>query len=948
MPPGTVTLLLKAVLTASWQGTLVLLLVLALRPLLGSRVSARWRYLLWAFVLVRLLVPSFILPPSPASLQNIPIVDRPGERLDAALDEAYPDHFVAGESGAQKASPEKSAADVEFPPARIPTRAFPHGDGSFWQFGAIIWAAGATLLAAWMLGATVRLHRRMRGEDAPLDEAIAAIWAASCARFSLRRPPRLLVVRWIGSPALVGVFRPTLLIPERSIESFSREDWEHILMHELAHYRRRDHWTHALQLVALCVHWFNPLVWVGFRFLRADRELAADELALQRLTGERAIAYGDTLLKVLSAHSAAGFQPGMIGIMDDSAQLKQRLRRIVSFGPSQTIGSMLGLGLILVLSVVVLGRASNNADPSSSGDIKPEGKSDNTPAAAKGLAVYVTSIPGERGQILDRNGKALVTNRQIDNLAIQFPKMSMTDAEVLEFADQQTLAAQSILHQRGELHYTITRILRHYKDCWFLPYDIVEDLTEEEKADLKKAAVPGLSIRSVALRHYPNGTLGAHFLGFAYLPNQPEPIQTFPKDPGITPKPEPPAGRDGLELAFNDQLAGKPGSRNTMLDVKSRKISEKVISAPLPGRNVVTTIDTTIQSLCEKALEEGGRPGAIVIIDPNNGDVLAMATWPTFDPNEFLPSISQARWKALSEDPRVPLLNRGYRAAYPPGSTFKVFAGLAALESGAIKLDDKLPNPPSIQLGDHKFLDWKNSDRGMLSFADALEQNADTWFYQAGIKTGAKPIIDWALKLGFSKKTGLPLDGESAGAIPTEEFIKQRLNKNWEELSSEYTANLAIGQGYTLVTPVQMAQAMATLANGGTFHQTRLVKQLQNHDGKVVGEYNLPPRGHIDIRPEILAELKKAMIAAVSGNQGSGHDAAIEGIQVAGSAGSAQWSTATKKRVVGWFTGFAPAERPKYAFAAVYEADPEQGIPSGADAARMVGKVLRACETSRF
>ena len=270
-----------------------------------------------------------------------------------------------------------------------------------------------------------------------------------------------------------------------------------------------------------------------------------------------------------------------------------------------------------------------------------------------------------------------------------------------------------------------------------------------------------------------------------------------------------------------------------------------------------------------------------------------------------------------------------------------MFAGLAALESGAIKLDDKLPNPPSIQLGDHKFLDSKNSDRGMLSFAEALEQNADTWFYQAGIKTGAKPIIDWALKFGFSSKTGLPLDGESAGVIPTEEFVKERLHKNWEELSSDYTANLAIGQGYTLVTPVQMAQAMATLATGGTLYQTRLVKELRNHEGKVIGEYNLPPRDHIDIKPEILAELKKAMIAAVSGSQGPGHDAAIEGIQVAGSAGSAQWSTATKKRAAGWFTGFAPAERPKYAFAAFYEADPEQGIPSGADAARMVGKVLR-------
>jgi penicillin-binding protein 2 len=1028
--PFEATPFLRALLAASWQGTLVMLLVLALRPLLGRRVPARWRYLLWTLVLVRLLAPSFILPPSPASLQNIAIVERPGERVTIALDEAYTDYFMGARLGAQEAKPIEPANQWRWPVAHP---RFHHRKLSWWQLGAIVWAAGASLLAAWILGATIRLHRRMRGEDAALDEAIAAIWAFCCARFSLRRRPRLLVVRWIGSPALVGVFRPTLLIPEQVMAAFSREDWEHILMHELAHYRRRDHWTHALQLVALCAHWFNPFDWLGFRYLRADRELAADELALERLAGERAVAYGDTLLKVLSAHSTEGFQPGMIGIMDDAAQLKQRLRRIVAFGPSHLIGSFAGLALILVLSAIVLGRASNTADLSAYRNMKPaeilvsaaakndlpvlrkilddgidlnvvaklpgettalaaaaaanhmetlrllvtkgarinsqDGKSSPALMAAlwngslecanyllaKGAAcdpqvladaksdiadrktgAYVISTPAERGQILDRNGKVLVTNRRIDNLGIVFPKLFLSDAEVLAFASQQTAMAESLLHRATALSFSQPAILRHYKNRGMLPIDIAENLTAEEKANLKKAAVPGLVVHPVAFRYFPNATLGAPFLGFAYLADRTKLIRSDKVEPVET------AGRDGLELTFNDQLAGKSGATLFAFDTQGRKISDTVSRAPQPGNSVVTTIDANIQDLCEKALQEGGRPGAMMIIDPTSGDVLAMASWPTFDPNQFIPSISLANWKALNEDPRHPLVDRTCSAAYPPGSAFKIFVGLAALESGAIKLDEKIPNPPSIQFDDHTFHDWKDSDRGMLTFAEALEQNADSWFYQVGAKTGAQSILDWAEKFGFSRKTGIPLPNEKTGLIPTDEFMKKKLDKHWAELSSGYTANLAIGQGYTSVTPIQMAQAMATLANGGTLHQPRLVKQVQNREGQILGEYHPDPQGHLDIKPEILSELKKAMIAAVQGNQGSAHSAALDGIQVAGVTGSPPWIMGGKEHTAGWFAGFAPAGQPKFAFAAVIEGDPgERASGATAAAAPMVAEVLR-------
>ena len=309
-----------------------------------------------------------MLPPSLASLQNIPAVERPIERAQVSLDNDYAGYLAAGEMRDREPGSAEPAPQADSPPSRpaTPPRPMP-----WWQICAMVWLAGAGSFAAWIIGATVRLQRRLRREDGSVDAAIVRVWESCCARFPMRHPPRLLAAGWVDSPALVGALRPALLIPRQAQGNFSTEDWEHIFMHELAHFRRRDHWTQVVQIVALCAHWFNPLVWLGFRFLRADRELATDELALKRLTGDRAAAYGDTLLKVLSGGSIGGLRPGMVGIMEDGAQLKQRLRRIVVFGPRRAIGSAVGVALIIVFAAAVLGRQVNKPDMSAYGDMNP-------------------------------------------------------------------------------------------------------------------------------------------------------------------------------------------------------------------------------------------------------------------------------------------------------------------------------------------------------------------------------------------------------------------------------------------------------------------------------------------------------------------------------------------------------------------------------------------------
>ena len=259
------TRFLKPLLEASWQASLVILLILLLRPLLGLRVPARWRSLLWSLVLLRLLIPAFMLPPSPTSLQNIAAVDRPFEEAAVALGQQEP---MLGELRRQGPGPDE-VRSISADLAPLPRQA------SRWWIAAVVWSSGTCATAIWIFVATARLHRRVRGDCAAATQSIERVWLRRCDRLSLSKPPRLVATGCVESPALLGLWRPTLLIPKDA--DLSPEDWEHVFMRELIHFRRRDHWMQRLQLLALCAHWFNPLVWLGFRFLRADRELAADE-----------------------------------------------------------------------------------------------------------------------------------------------------------------------------------------------------------------------------------------------------------------------------------------------------------------------------------------------------------------------------------------------------------------------------------------------------------------------------------------------------------------------------------------------------------------------------------------------------------------------------------------------------------------------------------------------
>jgi penicillin-binding protein 2 len=590
-------------------------------------------------------------------------------------------------------------------------------------------------------------------------------------------------------------------------------------------------------------------------------------------------------------------------------------------------------------AVASTGASSSVPLPSAPAPAKPgltQGDTGFTPTweTQKHAQTFLLGIPAPRGQIVDRNGNPLAQTRVSYNLAIAFPTpLTFSEAEVLAFTQKQILVARGITGRMISLPQEL--VLKHYKNRGIVPLVITQDLKQSETESFNRARPDSLVLLPVYQRTYPNDSLAGHIIGYAGRAGRIA-DGVIQNNELLWPNAE---GREGLEQTFDDQLQGKIGQYNISFDATGKKASEQISIPPQPGYNVVTTLDLPLQRLCEQVLEKGVKRGALVIIDPNNGDILAMASWPSINPNAFIPNISTEAFKALQDDPQIPLLPRAYRSAYPPGSTFKVAVALAALQEGVITTDDEFSCPSALEIGHMTFRNWKHTDSGSLNFADALTQSCDTWFYQVGIKTGAKKMGDWAVRLGFGARTGIPLGSEADGRIPTDEFMRK---VHGRKMLDGDLANFSIGQGDVLVTPLQMAQAMATIGNGGTFYQTRLVKQVQSIDGQIVTAYSVRAREQLDINPKILKEIKRAMVAAVSSRMGTAGRASVPGVKVAGKTGTAQWGPKNKERTAAWFAGFAPADKPKYAFAAIYESDVSNAqVHGGTVAAPLVGKVLR-------
>ena len=592
------------------------------------------------------------------------------------------------------------------------------------------------------------------------------------------------------------------------------------------------------------------------------------------------------------------------------------------------------IAVLLGILAVPLSAHSQSESPSPTAEASPFEETIVPTFETQKLArTYVLDIPAPRGLITDRNGLPLAQNRLSYNLAINFPTpLDFSDPQLLAFAQEKIQAAEKLLGR--QLTISDDLIKRHYRNRGILPLEIAQNLTAKESENIKTRLPAGMALRPYYVRTYPQGRLAGQIIGYAGKTGR-NPDGIIDNHEVLWPETE---GREGLEQTFNQVLTGKRGEYKITFDKDGRKTSEKITTPPVPGHTVVTTLDLRLQELAEKALEAKAKRGAIVFVEPNSGDILAMASWPTYDPNAFTPTISAEKFKALQDDPNIPLLPRAFRSSYPPGSVFKVAVGFAALESGLVRSDEEYNCPPSIQIGNLTFRNWKKTDRGPLNFVQALMESCDTWFYQVGIKIGAEPIQEWAQRLGFGVKCGIPLRGEVEGRIPTDQYMKATHGR---KILNGDIANLSIGQGDTEATPLQVAQAMAIIGNGGTMYQTRLVQQVQTVDSEIVTAFQVRDKKTLGASPDTMEQLRIGLVNAVSGPAGTAHQASLESVAVAGKTGTAQWGPKNKERTAAWFAGFVPAEKPQLAFSAVYEGDVGADVHGGSHAAPMIGMILK-------
>jgi penicillin-binding protein 2 len=386
-------------------------------------------------------------------------------------------------------------------------------------------------------------------------------------------------------------------------------------------------------------------------------------------------------------------------------------------------------------------------------------------------------------------------------------------------------------------------------------------------------------------------------------------------------------GKFGIEKFLDDHLRGKNGAEQVEVNVAGKAVrSLGRIPAEL-GDNVVLTIDSTLQEAAWTAI--GDRAGAVVALDPRNGAVLALVSSPSFDPNLFNGGISFNDWENLSNDLRHPMENRSISGQYPPGSTYKPVIAAAALEEGLITPETTFFCNGAFEMGDRKFRCWQAKGHGNVNLHRAIVESCDVYFYNLGKLLGVDRIAYYARAFGLGAPSGIDLTQEKGGLIPTKQWKLSRFRQSWQ---MGETISLAIGQGYNLVTPIQLANVYATLANGGTLYRPRLVKQLESSDGHVVKVFQPEKLGVLPVRPENIEIINRALWGAVNEKGGTGYILKRQEQDVAGKTGTAQViglpqdeKARKKKRVSAdfrdhaLFVCFAPYGNPEIVVAVILE-----------------------------
>ncbi|TLD44240.1 MAG: Peptidoglycan D,D-transpeptidase MrdA [Accumulibacter sp.] len=550
--------------------------------------------------------------------------------------------------------------------------------------------------------------------------------------------------------------------------------------------------------------------------------------------------------------------------------------------------------------------------------------------------ISLVPIVPNRGVIVDRQGTVLARNYSAFTLEITPSRVDDLEGTI----DGLSKLIEVLPKDRKRFR----RLLEESKTFESLP--IRSRLSEEEVARFaaNRYLFPGVEVKARLFRHYPEGSVGAHAIGYISRINKRDLEIIEENEQTNNYKGTDHIGKSGVEQKYEFQLHGETGYEQVEIDAGGRAVRSLSRSAPVQGNNLTLTLDIKLQEMAEKAF--GDRRGALVAIEPATGGILALVSVPTFDPNLFIDGIRSDDWDQLNNSPDKPLLNRALNGAYPPGSTFKPFMALAALESGKRTPGQAISDPGVFNFGGHQFRDDKKGGHGSVDMHKSIVVSCDTYYYVLANDMGIDGIARFMGQLGFGQRTGVDIEGESPGILPSPEWKKRRFRRpEQQKWFAGETISIGIGQGYNAYTPIQLAQATATIANNGVMYRPHLVKYITDSR---TGEKTMIEPEPLRVLPwkrQNVEVIKRALVGVnIAGT--SARAFAGAGYTSAGKTGTAQVfslkgadykASRVKKelRDHALFIAYAPAEQPKIAVAVLVE-NGGFGAQSAAPIARMV------------
>lgn len=513
-----------------------------------------------------------------------------------------------------------------------------------------------------------------------------------------------------------------------------------------------------------------------------------------------------------------------------------------------------------------------------------------------------------RGSIYDRDGRVLVRNRPSYAVSLLREDAGNPEEVVREVARVVNRDPEKVLQD----------FLADKTSRRFEPKVILRDVSIEDLAKVKAQIFryPSVLVESVPTRAYPYGDSASHLFGYVREINKAQLEQLGDSGYQLGDM----FGQTGLEKTYEDKLRGISGYQQVEVDAGGRRRKVLGKKEDLPGKDIILSIDVDLQKIGEKAL--GNKRGAIVALDPANGDVLALVSKPTFDANIFSGAMTTKDWEGLTKDPSKPLLNRAIGTAYPPGSTSKLLWSVAGLSEGKISPNSIINCPGYFSLGKRRYLCHKKTGHGGMDLKTALTVSCNAYFYNLGQALGITNMTQYLGWFGYGQLTGLDLIGEEAGVLAGEEWKKKRFGEKWYPGD---TIPVSIGQGYFVATPIQMAVLAMLISNNGKYFAPRLVSSWKDPQTGKVTEREPELKWTVPVKESVFSTVREFSASVVDNERGTGKRAAIKGIRIGGKTGTAQVgrrgteSLGEAFKDHAWFVAYAPIEKPQIAMAIIVE-----------------------------